>query len=216
MDMTDGRDRIIRATLPNVPFDGWTEAALRAGAEEAGLGPETAARLFPRGVIQGIEHSITLADRDMLAGFDAKDTSAMGTTAKVRAAVLIRLEQNVAHREAIRRAATLLALPHNAPIALRTLYRTVDAIWLAAGDTSTDYNFYTKRAILAGVYSATLAFWLNDKSEDNAATAAFLDRRLADSMRFGKATARLKSVADRLPDPFKILGRMRYPGANRF
>lgn len=209
MKMQDARDRIVRAVLPNVPFDGWTEAALRAAAQDEGMDPETAQRLFPRGPVQVIDHSIALADRDMLAGLAAMDRTGMGTTATIRTAILVRLEQNELHKEAIRRAATILALPHNAPIALRSLYRTVDAMWRAAGDTATDFNFYTKRAILAGVYSSTLAYWLNDKSEGHGATRDFLDRRLADALRLGKATARCKTVADRMPDPFQILGRIR-------
>jgi ubiquinone biosynthesis protein COQ9 len=111
------------------------------------------------------------------------------------------------HREAIRRAVATLALPIHAALAARLLYRTVDAVWHAVGDRSTDYNFYTKRMLLAGVYSSTVLFWINDKSADCAETWAFLDRRIADVMQIPKAMARLNKIKDRLPDPMRILRR---------
>ena len=77
------------------------------------------------------------------------------------------------------------------------LYRTVDAIWYAAGDTSADFNFYTKRATLAGVFSSTLFYWLNDRSEGNEATWAFLDRRIDDVMRFEKFKGQFAKKAAR-------------------
>src|SRR5881392_4319354 len=92
-----------------------------------------------------------------------------------------------------RRAAAFLTLPQNAPTAMTLLYRTVDRMWYAAGDTSTDFNFYTKRAILAGVYSSTLLYWLNDRSEGGEATWAFLDRRINDVMKFEELKSRVRS-----------------------
>src|SRR4029077_14179482 len=96
-------------------------------------------------------------------------------------------------REAARRALALLALPLNAGLGLKLLYRTVDAMWYAAGDTSADFNFYTKRAILAGVYSSTLLYWLNDRAEGSEATWSFLDRRIDDVMKFEKFKDRVRN-----------------------
>jgi ubiquinone biosynthesis protein COQ9 len=137
---------------------------------------------------------------------------------KVAAAVMIRLEQNAADREAIRRGLSLLSLPQNAPLAARLLYRTVDAIWYACGDTATDYNYYTKRGLLAGVYAATLLYWLDDASEDFADTRGFLDRRIAGIMKIPQAQAGLSRLMGRLPNPmryrpsriFRDVGRARY------
>ena len=112
---------------------------------------------------------------------------------RIKSAVRIRLERHAGNREAARRALALLSLPFNAPLALRLLYRTVDAMWYAAGDTSTDFNFYTKRATLAGVYSSTLLYWLNDRSPGGEATWGFLDRRIDDVMKIEKLKSQVKS-----------------------
>ncbi len=193
------RERVVEAALPHIAFDGWTMAALRAGAGAAGLDESEAAVLFPRGPMEAIEVHMALADRRMIEEVSALDPAPAGAAATVRAAVRTRLEQNAPHREAIRRAAARLSLPHNAPLALRSLYRTVDAIWLLADDRSTDFSYYTKRATLAGIYAAVLQVWLNDRSEGLEATWAFLDRRLEDVARIARARARLQRCGGRLP-----------------
>ena len=193
------RELVVEAALPHIAFDGWTMAALRAGAGAAGLDESEAAVLFPRGPMEAIEVHMALADRHMVEDVSALDPSPAGAAAAIRAALRARLERNAPHREAIRRAAARLALPHNAPLALRSLYRTVDAVWLLADDRSTDFGYYTKRATLAGIYAAVLQVWLNDRSEDLEATWAFLDRRLEDAARIGKARGRLQRCGRLLP-----------------
>ncbi len=207
--LTEERAKILAAALPHAAFDGWTEATLDRAVADAGLDPALGQRAFPGGAVDLLACFIADADDRMLRELEARDLAAMPVRARITTAIRVRLEQNQAHREAVRRALTLLALPQNGPLALKTLYRTVDAIWHAAGDRSTDFNFYSKRAILAGVYSATLLYWLNDDSDDAAKTWAFLDRRVAEVIRFEKAKARAAELRDRLPDPFRILRRMR-------
>lgn len=206
------RRRILAAALPNVAFDGWTDALLRHAVQDAGLEPTMAARAFPGGVVDLAAFFVADADRRMVAALRKADLPALPVRQRIATAVRIRLEQNDAHREAIRRALGLFALPRHAGLGLKTLYRTVDAIWRAAGDRSTDYNFYTKRALLAGVYSATLVYWLNDNSEGHEETWAFLDRRIADVMRIERVKSRAIAAADRLPDPFGVLRRVRGVG----
>ena len=193
------RERVVEAALPHIAFDGWTMGALRAGAAAAGLDENEAMVLFPRGPMEAIEAHMALADRRMVEAVSALEPPPAGAVAAVRTALRTRLEQNAPHREAIRRAAARLSLPHNAPLALRSLYRTVDAVWLLADDRSTDFSYYTRRATLAGIYAAVLQVWLNDRSEDLEATWSFLDRRLQDVARIGKARARLQRCGGRLP-----------------
>src|ERR1044071_6367292 len=183
------RERLIDAAVAHVPFDGWGDKALAAAAKDLAMAPALARNAFPAGAIEMIECHSRLADRRMVADFEQADKTGLKTREKVALAVRLRLWANIAHREAIRRALTILALPINAPLAARLLYRTVDAVWHAVGDRSTDYNFYTKRMLLSGVYSSTVLFWINDKSADCAETWAFLDRRIADVMQIPKAMA---------------------------
>ena len=200
MTIEKTRQLLLDAALPHVPFDGWSGTAIRAGARDAGLDRAAALNAFPRGPAEMIEYFSAEADRAMLAGMETQDLDAMKVRGRVAAGVRIRLEALGAHREALRRGLSFLALPHNTALGLKCLYRTVDAIWYAAGDTSTDYNFYTKRLLLAGVYSSTLVFWLNDKSEGSAETWAFLDRRIDEVLKIGGRLGRTLGGLLNLPD----------------
>lgn len=191
------KDKVLDAVLAQAPFDGWSRAAIdnavRAGAitrDEAGLA-------FPGGVIDMIAWHSLRADRLLVEEMERRGVSSMKVRERVTLGVRIRLEQNTQHREAIRRALAMLAMPFNGLLASKLLYRTVDAIWYASGDTATDFNFYTKRALLAGVYSSTLLFWLNDRSENFTATWAFLDRRIEDVMRIEKLKSRVRQFGTR-------------------
>lgn len=186
------RDAAIDALTAQVAFDGWTIKALRQALTAIGEHPDDALLLFPDGAGEMIEAFCTLADARMAAEAEAAALSASRVPVRIRAIIGIRLAQNRGNRDAIRRALAWLAIPLHAPRAARITAATVDAIWHAAGDTAADFSWYTKRGILAGVYSATLLYWLHDTSEDDAATLAFLDRRLADVARIGKLRKRLE------------------------
>lgn len=204
------RPRLVEAMLPHVAFDGWGNAALSAGAADLGI-PDAVARLAFTGSADMADAYIAWADAMMESALVPLNLPLMKIRERIRAAVLTRLDQAEPHREAVRRAAAILAQPQNAARAARTLWRTVDAIWRACGDTSTDYNFYTKRTILAAVYSATLLVWLSDESEGSAVTRAFLDRRIAGIMAFEKTKARVLGLTNGWPSPVRFLGRLRYP-----
>lgn len=196
------RASLLDTALRHVPFDGWTWTALDAGARDLSLAPGEAQRLFPGGPQELIRAFSAEADRRMLESLEGLDLAAMKVREKVAAGVRARLEAVAAHREAVRSGLAFFALPQNAPAGLTCLYRTVDAIWYAAGDTATDYNFYTKRALLAGVYSSTLLFWLNDKSEDFTATWSFLDRRIGEVLKVAGRLGKGVGAAMSLPDRF--------------
>ncbi len=206
---TEEREALLRAALPHVAFDGWNSTALRAGAAEAGMPPEDVARLFPGGAGEAVRLFSTGADRRMTArmaelmangGLDG-----LGVSARVAMAIRFRIEALEPDREAARRAAGHFALPQNAAAGMGCLARTVNAIWRAAGDRSTDFSYYTKRATLAGIYGATLLYWLDDASEGSEQSWAFLDRRIQDTARVHRLRGRLQRLTDGLPDPFRLL-----------
>jgi ubiquinone biosynthesis protein COQ9 len=191
------RDAAIAAMLQHVPFDGWTVGALRRGLADIGVPAGEADLLFPGGTADMIETFCDWADRRMEQAANQQD--AVGRThERVHAVIALRLAQNRPHKEAVRRAVALLALPTHARLAAMCTARTVDAIWHAAGDRSADFSWYTKRAILSVVYGMTLLFWLRDSSEDDTATLAFLDRRLAGVGRIGTLRRRADAAFARL------------------
>lgn len=182
------RDTVIRALLPLVPASGWTARSIAAALRACDLPEEEATFLFPRGPAGAIAAWLDLADREMAEA--AGDLSALRVPDRIRALIAARLRLARPHREAVRQALAVQALPWNLPSALRTAARTADAIWHAAGDSSADFSWYTRRASLGAVYGATLAFWLRDESEDIGPTLDFLDRRLAGVARIGRLRRR--------------------------
>lgn len=208
-DVADLRRRLIEAALPHAGFDGWSETTLRRATDDAGLEAIDAYRAFPGGADDLLAGWLALADRQMVSDLLDLDLENMRIRDKISSAVRLRLERAAPHKEAVRRALNHMGLPHRAPRAMRALYRSVDLMWRAIGDTSTDFNFYSKRTLLAGVYASTLLYWLNDRSEDHAATWAFLDRRIADVMRIEKTKAQLKGLGEKLPDPLRVAQRFR-------
>ncbi|PQO21883.1 COQ9 family protein [Rhodobacteraceae bacterium WD3A24] len=213
----DPRDAIIEAALGHVPFDGWSDSTLRAAAAEAGIAPALAEAMFPRGGVDLARAFHARGDRRMLERLRATDLSQMRFRDRVATAVRYRLEA-IDDREAARRGATLFALPRHAAEGAQAIWTTADLIWEALGDTSDDANWYSKRAILSGVFSATFLFWLGDESADHAATWAFLDRRIEEVMRFEQA----KGAANRNPllraalaGPLRALSRVRPPARAR-
>jgi len=199
------REALIEAMLPDVPFEGWSRAALRAAARRIDMPAAEALALFPGGPADFVACFSRWADRRMLERLEGLSLDPLRLTERVALAVNIRLEIVEPWREAVRRAMTILALPQNAPLAMRLVYETVDGIWYAAGDSATDFSFYTKRAILSAIHAATVLYWLEDNSPGFADTRAFLERRLADVARFGEARSRLQSALDRLPNPLRLL-----------
>ncbi|MFC3125609.1 COQ9 family protein [Pseudoroseomonas globiformis] len=191
------RDAALRAAVPFVPRFGWGEAALRAGLRADGTDPDAAVGLFPQGPAAMVEAWTDLADRDMAGEAAGAGLDAMRVPLRIRTLMEIRLRQRAPHREAVRRAVAVLALPWNYGAAARATARTVDAMWLAAGDHSADASYYTRRATLAGIYAATLSFWLQDPDPEGTATLAFLDRRLEELGRFQKLKARSRSFTAR-------------------
>ena len=190
-------------------FDGWGDEALARAAGSIGLDPAQARLAFPDGRAGMIDAWFAAIDAAMAAAFPPARIAAMKIRDRVRTLVLFRLDIVRPQREAARRALAILAQPQHAALAAKLGWRAADAMWRTAGDVSTDFSFYTRRATLAGVYAATLLASLDD--EDGADTAAFLDRRLAGVMRFEKLKAQVVPDSQRRFSMARFLGRLRYP-----
>jgi ubiquinone biosynthesis protein COQ9 len=205
VDRQENRDRLLLAALPHIVFDGWTDKAFLAGIADLGMNASDFRRFFPGGARDAIDHFSGWADRRMVACLAEHALDELPIRGRVALAVRLRFEVLAPYREAVRRTLALLALPPNAGLGARCLYRTVDAVWRAIGDRSVDFNFYTKRALLAAVISTTTLYWLDDAIEAFEGSWAFLDRRIADVMKIPALGGRLRRLGDRLPDPLGIL-----------
>src|SRR6056300_214211 len=214
MSTTSTKDILLDAALMHVPFDGWSDTALAAALADTGLDATVAKAVFPRGPVDMALAYHARGDAQMLAALQAADLGDMRFRDRIAHAVRLRLEA-VEDKELVRRGMTLFALPPYAADGARALWQTADHIWQALGDTSQDVNWYTKRATLSAVYSATVLYWLGDTSEDDAATWTFLDRRIDNVMQIEslKAKARANPALSRLlQGPLGLLGLIRAPG----
>jgi ubiquinone biosynthesis protein COQ9 len=204
------RRQLALAVGENAVFDGWTKAAVDAAAGQLGIDPVQARLAMPKTQAGMIDVYIQEVDRALEAYFTPERLSSLKIREKIRALVWRRLEIMGPAREAVRRALAILAMPQNVPLALRIGWRTADLMWRIAGDTSTDFNHYTKRMTLGAVYGSTLLVWLDDQSDGWTETAAFLDRRIDDVMRFEKFKGEWRGSSERL-SVSRFLGRLRYP-----
>ncbi len=214
-DMT--LDELRVALAPDIAasaiFDGWNETALVAAAEMAGVDVDVAKLAFPSNgrAMDMIEAWITSVDQAMEAEWPQERLAELKIRERIRVLVAFRLDAVEHIDEAVRRAMAIMAMPQNAARSMQLGWRSADIMWRLAGDTATDYNHYTKRAILAGIYSATLAFFVNDDSEGKAKSHEFLGRRIDGVMRFEKFKHQLTSRDVELPSLTRFLGRLRYP-----
>jgi ubiquinone biosynthesis protein COQ9 len=208
-------DELRAALAPLIPenaaFDGWSDKALAAAAAQLAIPPERARLAFPGGAMQMIDSWFDAIDRAMAAAWPLERIEALKVRERIRDLVLFRIELIHPHREALRRAVALLAQPQNAMAGARLAWRAADRMWRIAGDVATDFNHYTKRGILAALYTSTMLVYLDDNSDKLVQTRGFLDRRIDDVMRFEKAKAGWRGGRDRLPSLSRFLGRLRYP-----
>lgn len=201
----DVKAAVLDAALRYAPAEGFTARIMTRAGTDAGLGCDAMLRLFPNGPASLVEYWSEKSDGEMVERLAAKLRPGMKVRDRIAAAVLTRLDVLEPHKEAARRAAAFLMLPVNGALGARLVYQTVDAMWRAAGDSATDFNFYTKRGILAGVFSATLMRWFNDNSEDGVATRDFLSARIENVMQFEKFKAAVRERAKELPSFAGIL-----------
>lgn len=207
----DLRQELAPALAGAALWDGWNEAAVRAAAQECGIDSDAALYAFADGPMAMIAAWIASIDAAMEAALPPERLATMKIRERIRALVQFRLDAAEPNKEALRRALAIMAMPQNIPAALKLGWRSADLMWRLAGDVATDYNHYTKRTILASIYAATLAVFVDDTSEDHAETKAFLGRRIDGVMKFEKAKAQLLGGDREHFSPARFLGRLRYP-----
>ena len=194
---TDIRDCIIEAFLAHVPFDGWSRTSLLAGTIGAGYEPEMMHLAFPGGMMAVAEHFSDWSDRRMLAALEKTDCETLKIRERIHLGIKTRLALNAPYREAVRRLLSFMALPGNAPAAAQMAWKTSSVIWYWAGDRSADWNHYSKRGLLASVYTSSILYWLADVPDDNGdfpETWAFVERRIGDVLTIFGLPSRLKKA----------------------
>jgi ubiquinone biosynthesis protein COQ9 len=189
------RDAALRAMLPVAATQGWTWSTIRLGLKACGEDPALAESHFPGGPVDAILTWIDLANREMAVAAASEDLSTRRTPMRIRRVIELRLTAVAPYKTALRRALAVLALPWNAAAGLRASAATVSEMWYAAGDSSADFSWYTRRATLAVVYWATLAWWMRNDDPDLADTMVFLDRRLAGLGRLQRPRGRFRRAA---------------------
>jgi len=203
------RHPFMRAMLRHANFDGWSMIAFKKAATDLRISTRLAELSFPGGPIEVLEAHLADADANMVKALAALGLGEMKIRDRITTAIRTRITQAIPYREAVQRGMATLARPHYTATGLRSLTKTVDLMWRAAGDTATDYNWYTKRMTLAGVYMATLNYWFADESKDFEDTWAFLDRRIEDVMKIETAKYKMRQAAEKIPSPRGFFDRLR-------
>lgn len=209
--LEDLRRQLAPAIADAAVFDGWSETAVTAAAELEGVDPAVAAFAFSGGAMAMIAAWVAACDAAMAEAWPAERLAELKIRERIRTLVQFRLDYVTPQQEALARALAIMAMPQNAPQALKLGWSSADLMWRLAGDTSTDYNHYTKRTILAGIYAATLSVLAHDRSEGQGDTRAFLERRIDGVMKFEKAKAQFLNRDFTGFSPARFLGRLRYP-----
>lgn len=193
-------------------FDGWSGEALNMAADQLGADRDVARLAFKEGGAMGMVCAwIETIDRQMMLDLPPEKLAAMKIRERIRSLVQYRLDAVTGLEEALRRAMAIMAIPQNVPASLKTGWNSADVMWRLAGDTATDYNHYSKRAILASIYGATLAVFVEDQSEGKVETKAFLERRIDGVMTFEKVKAKWLNPERETFSVTRFLGRLRYP-----
>lgn len=203
------RDRLALAIGENAVFDGWTAKAVESAAGQLGIDVAQARLAFPKGKAAMVDAYIQGVDRELEKRLPPASLQTMKIRERIRALVWTRLEIMGPAREAVRSALAILSMPQNVPLATAIAWRSADLMWRLAGDTSTDFNHYTKRMTLGAVYASTLVAWIDDQSEAWSESGAFLDRRIENVMQFEKWKAQWR--AQEHFSLSRFLGRLRYP-----
>lgn len=204
MDIHQTKQTVFEAGLKDVPFDGWSLSVFEKAAEKLGHDPLMAEALFPRGERDLMDYFALWADDQMLAALADTDIADMRIRDRVKTAVETRIAILNPHKESVSLCFKKLLNPNYTRLAAKLTWRTADVIWTWAGDTATDYNRYSKRALLSGVISTTMAYWLNDSSDNHTKTLHFLDRRIENVLFIGKTTGKIISPIAGLANRFAM------------
>ena len=192
-------------------FDGWSDAAVHAAADELGLDRDVAMLAFKDKAIDMIDAWIEGVDLELARRLPPEKLSAMKIRDRITALLATRLEIMAPDRESLRRALAIMAMPQNLAKAAKMGWRSADRMWRLAGDTSSDFNHYTKRMTLSAVYASTISVFVNDDSENFSDSRAFLDRRIDNVMQFEKVKFQAKQRKEYVPSLSRFIGRLRYP-----
>lgn len=193
MDASATADKVIEFTLRHVPFDGWSVNAMRRGAVDAGVDLDKAIEMFGDNPLNLIQYYSEMLDRKMRESVSGIDLTQMKIRDRVATCVMERIKIMGPYREASQKAATILSMPSNVPLASKLMFKTVDQIWYLAGDQATDFNYYTKRGLLSIVYSSTMLYWFRDMSSEFSSTKSFLERRIDNVMKIPKLKGQISN-----------------------
>ncbi len=194
MSKVDQKEQIFKKFFEIVIFEGWSEETLKTAAKEAGFDPILGLHYFPNGPTDIMDTLAIKMDEELARTTSPKEIAKMRVHEKISHLTKKRLLLYTPYRDALESYGVHLVFPRNAATSLKAIARTVDLIWFMVGDTSTDHNYYSKRGLLGVVYVSTALYWMNDKSESFGESWSFLDRRIENVLKFGKAISQFNPI----------------------
>lgn len=192
------RDHILEAMLPQIPETGWAWDETKRAAGRAGYQDSMAEAVFPGGMNDVVAHFSDWADRKMLDKLKDIKIENMRVRDRIRTAIMTRFELLEPIAGVVRAGLGFWSVPTRVLQGQRVLWRTADRMWSWAGDTATDYNRQTKRALLCSILLGSSMVWIEDKSEGHVTTTQFVDRRIENVMEIGKAIGTMSGYVPNL------------------
>jgi ubiquinone biosynthesis protein COQ9 len=193
-DLQAVKDRILEKTLPLVNEGGWSWDIVLQGTQKADYPDTMALAVFPTGLPDIVAHFSDYTDRKLMERLKSVPLEALRVRDRIRTAIMTRFSILESQKEIVRASLAFWTAPSRVLQGQRVLWRTADKIWIWAGDTATDYNRHTKRALLSSILMGTALVWIDDKSEGRAITGAFVDRRIENVMEIGKFIGTMKNI----------------------
>ncbi len=184
--------KLLDIFLKNASFNGWNNQTLEKSAQQCGFNKGYLSLLFPNQIKDLTSFFYNKKNDELISLYKEKSNLITAKTTE-RIIYLIELKFSLYNpiREAIRSLFSYNILPQNLFSAQKALWNICDLIWFLANDKSTDFNYYTKRGLLAYVYSTTMLFWLDDTSPNFEQTKLFIRKQINKVLKVGKTKSEI-------------------------
>jgi len=201
-NLNSRRKKVLNISKKFIVKNGWNENLFLKLSENSKYKIDELKVLFPNGYTALLEFYLNELNAEMILSSKKINLIRMKTHQRIKALIMLRLNNLQKEKDLFKKTYFILALPKHSKIAVMSLYKTVDEMWFLAGDISTDFNFYSKRAILASIYSATILYWINNNNLKQ--TTKFLDNQLAKVSKIPEIKNKIKNLFDLGPKIFSF------------
>lgn len=192
----ENKAEITNKFIESLLFEGWSQKTLEKAIEAAGVDKNQMAILYPGGIAEFTQEFIDECNKQALQIAAEPSFIKLKTQEKVRELIFARIKTyhfKLQNLEALKKFMAFNVKPFQVGDSLKNIYDFSSDVWYAIGDKSTDFSFYTKRLSLSLIYSKSMLYSLNDKSENLQSTQKFIQNSIDGLMKINKLKAKIKN-----------------------